>query len=318
MVVRNETSNLPLAEGDVVERQGVEIGKDVETQGLADTVRGGIEDVYKTPEPPDVIYTKLTPEQAEYVCEAIDTGYERYKVVNRPLIGKEGVPGFPSKDVVLRSALAQLTSVEVDYMMEEGRVPFGFRLKLVCPNNRVDLTRTLINGQPKKMSTSSVRQKDLEIWDRVARHLIFRNNGNSNIEWKWSFYQGPQVIDTVEAWDDHSKPVQARLVAFKNQLPEGMKGTDRFDLATSMADGLEAGKPMDIRFEADATNLKSYEQWDFTLADEEGQFKEGSVSYIVGGSFCPDYRRAYLGDRRTDFRADFVRFRASVDGSIQS
>ena len=287
-----------------------------EVAGLAEAVKNGLVGTVTRPE--SLLATELSPEQAEYVREAVEAGYERSMVVNRPLIGKKGVSAFPTKEEALKSALTQLTPAQVDYMMEEGRVPFSFQVKLVAPNNRIDLARALLDGQPKKMNTRSQNQQELFVWGRAERHLTGRNDGNSKIEWKWSFYQDQQVIDEVEAWDNVHLDLEDRVSAFKAQLPEGMKGTDRFTWAASMADGLEKGKPMDIRFKGDATDTESYEKWHFTILDEEGELTEGGIRYLVGGDFNPGNRYANLDSCGAYRRDGNARLRAAVDGSIES
>lgn len=313
-----ESKDLEGVRAAIQEVIGQMIAWNNENPGLLEAVRRGLAGNAAKPELSDVPNIQLSPEQAEYVREAIEADYERSLAVNRPLLVKKGMPEFPAKAEVLRAALSQLTPAQAEYMMEEGRVPFSFRVKLVAPNNRLDLVRTLLDGQPKQMSTESQQQQNLHTWERAERHLTGGNCGSKNVEWKWSFYQAEQVIDEVEAWDNTDLPIKERVAAFREQLPAGMKGTDRFDWATSMADGLEAGKPMDICFKGNATDTNSYEKWHFTLLDEEGEFAENDYRYLVSGYFYPDYRRrAHLYSYRADGQRDRARLRASVDGSIK-
>src|SRR3989339_510633 len=235
--------------------------------------------------------TKLSPEQVTWVREGIERDYDRTKLVNVPVLEGKGVPRFPSKEAALKSALKELKPEQVDYMMESPN-PFSFQIKLVTPSNRLDLQRKLINDQPKRMGMPNQEQQDLYINPSVEQHITSQNN-TQQIEWKWEFGQGEQIMQ-LEAWDDVKLTREVRRQRFKAQLPQGMKGTDLFTWATRMADALEKGKPLDIKFANDATNSSEYEEFLYTILDELGVLTEDQIRFLVDGYFYPYGRKAYL------------------------
>lgn len=231
-----------------------------------------------------------------------------------------GVPAFPFKEAALKSALRQLTPKQVEFMMEPGRSPFSFQVKISGPSDRLDLVRALTNGQPHKMDlpAGGKKQSDLKIWERAEQHMSGRADSPKAIEWKWSFYQAEQIIEP-EHWDDVNETTENRLAKYKAQWAKaGMKGTDRFSQATAMADGLERGRPLDVRFNGDATNTDQYGVLKFTVLDEEGGFTESGAHYLVDGFFNPDARGARLNRCYTGSRDGNACFRAAADGSIEA
>ena len=261
--------------------------------------------------------TQLEGPQVEWVRKGIEARYERSRLVSGPLLETEGVPAFPSMEAVLKSALKQLTREKVAYMMEEGRPAFSFQMKLVTPSKQVKLQKTLVNGQPKRMDTPDQKQQDLYVWDKAEAHLASRPS-QEKMEWKWEFIQADQLIEEPQKGDDASLRLEDRVKSMKRSRPEGMRGMDRHSWAALMADSLEQGKPLDIRFKGNAMNTPEYEKWLFTVLDEEGELTEGGNRYLVGGFFNPDTRRACLAGYNADRRSDDARFRSSVDGSIEA
>ena len=92
----------------------------------------------------------------------------------------------------------------------------------------------------------------------------------------------------------------------------------RFEWVALVADGLEKGQPLDVRFKDGAKNISKCEQWNITLLDGEGEFTDGQCRYLIGGSFNPDRRYARLGNCRVADQYDLARFRGSVDGVIET
>lgn len=285
--------------------------------GLSTAINKGLVGTAKTgPEQEGTYETQLEGPQVEWVRKGIEARYDRTRLVNAPLLEVDGVPAFPDKEAALKSALKQLTREHVAYMMEEGRSPFMFQMKLVGPSKKgIDLQRTLVNGQPKRMGTPKQGQQEMYVWEGAERHLASKPAGKT--EWKWEFVQGEQIIEPQKE-DDLTLLVEDRVKRVKRSRPKGMRGTDRYTLATLMADGLEAGKPLDIRFKGDAMNTEEYEVWNATLMDEEGELTEGGNRCLVSGDFLPFLRKAYLNGYRVYDRADLARFRSSVDGSIEA
>lgn len=286
--------------------------------GLVSAIKRGVVGAAKPAfERKDEIYeTQLEGPQVEWVRKGIEARYDRTRLVNFPLFEEEGVPAFPDKEAALKSALKQLTREQVAYMMEEGRSPFMFQMKLVGPSKKgVDLQRTLVNGQPKRMGTPKQAQGEMYVWKASERHLASKPAGKT--EWKWEFVQGEQIIEPQKE-DDVTLLVEDRVKLVKRSRPKGMRGTDRYTWATLMADGLEAGKPLDTRFKGDAMNTEEYEVWNATLMDEEGELTDGQYYSMVGGSFYPIDRRVDLFDYRVTSQIGGMRFRSSVDGSIEA
>ena len=269
------------------------------------------------PERVDIYETQLEGPQVEWVRSGIEARYDRTRLVNAPLLKVDGVPAFPDKEAALKSALKQLTREQVAYMMEEGRSPFMFQMKLVGPSKKgIDLQRTLINEQPKRMGVPKQEQQEVYVPEGVERHLEGRSSAEKT-EWKWEFVQGEQIIEPQKE-DDVSLLVGDRVEKVRRARPTGMRGTDRYTLATLMADGLEQGKPLGCRFKDDATNTEEYEVLNATLMDEEGEFTEHQYRYLVRGGFDPILREACVHGCHVDFQADRAGFRASVDGSIEA
>ncbi|MFT7184282.1 MAG: hypothetical protein ACI9QC_000620 [Oceanicoccus sp.] len=288
--------------------------------GLVSAIKKGLTKVSQTPtEAVETYETELEPAQAEWVREHIEAGYERSKVVNAPLLRVEGVPAFPEKEAVLKSALEGLTKKQVEFMMQEGRSPFTLQVKAVGPSSRLDLVEKLLDRQPKKMSIpNGESQQDLTIWSTARQHMSTRISQGSGIVWKWDFYQSEQIIGT-ESWDDITLAIEDRLAKYRTEWEKaGMRGTDRSSWATAMADGLESGKPLDIRFTDDATTTEEYEEWNATILDEEGELTDGGYRHLVGGCFDPYDRYAYLNGCNADVQGDSARFRASCDGVIKA
>lgn len=297
-------------------------GYDDAVPGLATAINRGLVQAAEpvAPEAAGSYETQLEGPQVEWVTAQIEAGYERSQVVNAPLLKVKGVPAFPTKEAALKSALKQLTPKQVEFMMTQGRSPFTFQVKISGPNNRLDLARTLVNGQPHRMDlpAGGQKQSDLKIWEQAEQHMSGRADSPKAVEWKWSFYQSEQIIEP-EQWDDVSETVEARLAKYKEQWAKaGMKGTDRFSQATAMADGLERGKPLDVRFNGDATNTAEYEVWNFTVLDEEGGFTEDKIRFLVGGIFYPYDRYADLNCYNAGFQVGDARFRAAADGVIEA
>ncbi|QQR54524.1 hypothetical protein IPG41_05000 [Candidatus Peregrinibacteria bacterium] len=288
-----------------------------EVAGLSTAINKGLVGTAKTGLEQEGTYeTQLEGPQVEWVRKGIEARYDRTRLVNAPLLEEEGVPAFPDKEAALKSALKQLTREQVAYMMEEGRSPFMFQMKLVGPSKKgIDLQRTLVNGQPKRMGTPKQGQQEMYVWEGAERHLASKPAGKT--EWKWEFVQGEQIIEPQKE-DDVSLLVEDRVKQVRRARPKGMRGTDRYTLATLMADGLEAGKPLDIRFKGDAMNTEEYEVWNATLMDEEGELTEGQYRCLVGGGFVPNDRYAYLYRFSVLNRNGGARFRSSVDGSIEA
>src|SRR3989339_570872 len=203
----------------------------------------------------------------------------------------EGAMRRMIKDPKIDNCETKLNPEQVDYMMESPN-PFSFQIKLVTPSNRLDLQRKLINDQPKRMGMPNQEQQDLYINPSVEQHITSQNN-TQQIEWKWEFGQGEQIMQ-LEAWDDVKLTREVRRQRFKAQLPQGMKGTDLFTWATRMADALEKGKPLDIKFANDATNSSEYEEFLYTILDELGVLTEDQIRFLVDGYFYPYGRKAYL------------------------
>lgn len=288
-----------------------------EVAGLSTAIKKGIAKAGEpVAEAVDGYETQLEAPQVEWVRKGIKARYDRTRLVNAPLLEVKGVPTFPDKEAALKSALKQLSREQVAYMMEEGRSPFVFQMKLVGPSKKgIDLQRTLVNGQPKRMGTPKQGQQEMYVWEPVERHLASKPAGKT--EWKWEFVQGEQIIEPQKE-DDVSLLVEDRVKRVRRARPKGMRGTDRYTLATLMADGLEQGKPLDIRFKGDAMNTEEYEVWNATLMDEEGELTEGQYRYLVSGFFDPDSRKAYLYRYRVNGQDGRARFRSSVDGSIEA
>jgi hypothetical protein len=265
-----------------------------------------------TTEAVETYETELEPAQAEWVREHIEAGYERSKVVNAPLLTVEGVPAFPEKEAVLKSALEGLTRKQVEFMMQEGRSPFTLQVKAVGPSSRLDLVEKLLDGQ------HGESQQGLKIWSKARQHMSTRISQGSGIVWKWDFYQSEQIIGT-EPWDDITLAIEDRLAKYRAEWEKaGMRGTDRSSWTTAMADGLESGKPLDIRFKDGAATTQKYEEWNFTILDEEGELTDGGYRYLVSGCFTPNNRHPLLAVSFAIYSLACTRFRASCDGMIRS
>lgn len=290
-----------------------------EVVGLSTAIKKGVEKATEaTNKDLEGYETDLETLQVEWVKEKVEAGYERTKVVNAPLFGRAGIPPFPTKKNVLKSALKGLTQKQVEFMMQEGRSPFTFQVKAVGPSNRIDLIENLLDGQPKRMNASNGQtQPNLEILLEAREHMSARKNASSGIEWKWDFYQAEQIIDN-EDWDDQSLTIEDRLLKYKEKWQaSGMRGTDRWSLATAMADGLERGNPMDVRFKDGSSDTTEYEQWNLTVADEEGVLTHDDSHFFVCSNFDPGGRGTHLDIENIKSEGVGARFRASCDGSIE-
>lgn len=318
-----EQKNLPAIHEDIrtaiAEIQAV----DKRVPGLATAINRGLVQAAKptTTEATGSYETQLEVSQVEWVKAQVEAGYERSQAVNAPLLRAEGVPAFPTKEAALKSALKQLKPKQVKFMMAQGRSPFNFRVKISAPSNRLDLVNTLVNKQPHRMDLSGEgqEQSDLKIWDTAERHFLRgRSDSPKAVEWEWSFYQSEQIIKP-EQWEDVNDTLENRLAEHKKRrTAAGMKGTDRWDWAAAMADGLEKGRPLDIHFNGDVTNTDQYDVWNFTVVDEEGVCTEDKIRYLVGGHFDPRNRNAYLNVYLAENQDDNARFRAAADGSIEA
>ncbi len=275
-----------------------------------------------TTETVDSYETQLEVHQVEWVRKEIEARYVRSHAVNSPLIGTKGVPEFPSIEVVLQAALKQLTREQVAYMMETGRPSFIFQMRLITPSKRLDLQRKLINHQPRRMDTPDQTQQDLYIPSRLQEHLTGRPS-SQKIEWEWEFVQGDDLIQASQKGDDTALGLRIRMKRAKQSRPKGMRGVDRYTWATLMADSLREGKPLDIRFKEESTATTEHEKWLHTILDEEGEFKNGDYTYLVGGDFDPYARDGFLDGyfvdgHFVDDRDCDARFRTSVSGSVES
>ncbi len=258
---------------------------------------------------------RLNAPQVEWVRKGIEARYDRTRLVNTPLIKIDGVPDFPEKEAVLRSALGQLTREQVAYMMGQGRSPFLFQIKLVAPSSKVDLLKKLLNGQPSQMNTPTANQREAYVYPATERHLAGRPSPEK-YEWKWEFYQGEQVMQ-VQKEDDVALKLKDRATRIRDKRPKGMRGTDRFSWTTRMADCLEEGKPLDVRFKDHARNILASEVCNFTVLDEEGELIEDRNHILVSGAFRPDSRCARLSGCSADFPDESACFRSSVEGSVE-
>ena len=270
---------------------------------------------------------RLETQQVKWVKERIETGYERTRLVNAHLIQIEGLPPFPSMEVALESALMQLTHEQLEFMRKEGRSPFKFQLKLVSPPNDFDSLRRLVDGQPRRMHTPGSRGGELTWGSQaplcidldVLKHLAKQPLVSSGHEWRWSFYQGDQIIEdaTREPWDDASLPTEERLQRFKSEWAKaGVHGTDRFAWTTAMADALEQGKPLDIRFVDDRMDTEKFILERNTVLDEEGVFEDNGTHVCIIGCFSSIGREPGLTIDFATGQRPHHEFRAEVDGHM--
>lgn len=231
---------------------------------------------------------------------------------------------MPEQDQVIRMAQAELAGKKaaVDFMMgaERGKRPvFSYQTKLVVPSGqRVEIAKALLNGQPKTMGTPERHQQDAWMWGLVEQHLASRPSRVVSPTWYWELGQGDQIIETPQRGDDSSLALTDRDREWLRSLPAGMRGTDLPTQTTRMAAGIREGKPLDIRFPNNATDTTSYEQWNYTVLDEEREFTEGQYRFLVGGAFTPDGRNACLFYYNAASQRGDARFRAAVDGSTRS
>lgn len=270
----------------------------------------------------DSYETQLEAHQVEWVRKGIEARYARSHLVNGPLIGTKDVPDFPSMEVALQAALKQLTREQVAYMMEPDRPPFIFQMRLITPSSRLDLQRRLINHQPRRMDTSDQTQQDVYIPSRLQEHLAGRPSSRK-MEWEWEFVQGDDLIKGPQEGDDTALGLRVRMKRARQSRPKGMRGVDRYTWTTLMADSLREGRPLDIHFKEDATGTTEHEKWLHTILDEEGEFKNGGYTYLVGGDFDPYARDGFLDGyfvdgHLVDGRDRDARFRTSVGGPVES
>lgn len=265
--------------------------------------------------------SRLDSSHNDWAEAKVKAGFESSKEVNSVLLKERDVPPMPEQDRVIRSVQAVLKPEQVNFMMaaDQGERPaFTYQGKLVAPSNRIDLVTGLIDKQPKRMGTADQAQQDTWIWGPAEQHLIGRRSRVDKPTWYWELGQGEQVLETPQQGDDSRLVIGERAREFLRNLPRGMRGTDRFTWATRMATGMREGRPLDIRFKGSATNTTEYDLWNFAPLDEEGEFVGDGARFLVGGAFGPGDRYADLVRCNAEVQGAGARFRAAVDGTIET
>lgn len=259
----------------------------------------------------------LSSHHNDWVENRVKAGFEASNIVNSVLLGQKGVQDLPNDpERVIRQIQGQLTATQADFMMDPSRPEFTYQSKLVAPNDRIDLLRALVDGQPRQMGMPKQEQDDLWMPPVIAAHLSDRRSRVVDPAWFWELGQGNQIISTPQQGDDSSLLLPDRSREFLRSLPAGMRGTDRWTWGGRMAACLKEGKPLDVFFPGNAKDTEFYENFTFTVLDEEGELTEDKMNLLVCGSFDSTCRQAYVGGRRADLQYDWARFRASADGAI--
>ncbi len=269
--------------------------------------------------------TRLNSFQSDWVEEKVKEGFEPSRAVNSVLLERSGVPPMPEQDQVIRLAQAELAGKKaaVDFMIgaEQGeRSVFSYQTKLVVPSaQRVEIAKALIDGQPKTMGTSEFPQGDTWASELLEQHLASRPSRVVSPAWYWELGQGDQILERPQPGDESWLRLTERSGRWLRNLPAGMRGTDLSTLATRMAAGLRDGKPLDISFPTDPTDARRFEQWHFTVLDEEGELTDGVYPYVARGEFRPGSQYENLGEYRGDIiESRLARFRSSIDGPIEA
>lgn len=248
--------------------------------------------------------------QRLWVEERIGETYAASREVNEVLFEKRDVPPFPEQTAVREAVLKAITPEQVEFM-RRSPAPFSFQAKLVASRHREDLLRTLVKDQGKTLGRPEAARPALYIAEPIRKHFQESSSREKKPTWYWEFGQGAAVLGPQRG-DDLGLNLEERIEAFKETLPEGMRGTDRYTWATRVATGLKTGTPWDVQFGRDRQVV---DDWRYTLMDEEGTFAVKSFKGLAQGS-CQPHRDPRIVVGYADVPDNKVVLRASVSGPV--